>query len=122
MVNPDRFYEITNLANNVKESEGITLAVPDGMVPRTNAEIALVLSISGLMLFSVCTAIPGLLLANGALATTMQFPNHPEHGVARAAQIIAWISIALFVLVLLLIMALIILGIIVMPAIGFGQP
>ncbi len=115
MVNPDRFYEITNLANNVEESEAITLAVPAGMVPRTNAEIALVLSISGLMLFSVCTAIPGLLLANGALATTRKFPNHPEHGVARAAQIIAWISIALFVLTLLLIMALIILGMLVMP-------
>ena len=50
---------------------------------------------------SVCTAIPGLIVANGALATTNQYPGHPDQGMAKAAQIISWIGIGLFVLVVL---------------------
>ena len=120
MVNSDRFNEIIKLGINVKETEEHVLLAPAGMVPRTKAEIALVLSISGLMLFSICTAIPGLLIANGALATTNQFPNHPEHGIARAAQIISLVTIALFAFIVLLIMALLLLGILVVQGFGFG--
>ena len=53
------------------------------------------------MICSVCTAIPGLIVANGALATTNQYPGHPDQGMAKAAQIISWIGIGLFVLVVL---------------------
>jgi len=69
------------------------------MMPATNAVLALVLGILGLVMCSVCTAVPGLILANGALATTRQYPGHPDQGVAKAAQIVSWIGIGLFALV-----------------------
>lgn len=71
------------------------------MMPTTNAVLALVLGILGLVMCSVCTAVPGLILANGALATTSQYPGHPDQGMAKAAQIISWIGIGLFILVML---------------------
>ena len=40
-------------------------------------------------------------MANGALATTAQYPGHPDQGMAKAAQIISWIGIGLFVLLVL---------------------
>jgi len=73
-----------------------------GMIPpQTNAVLALVFGILGLVMCSVCTAVPGLILANGALATTSQYPGHPDQGMAKAAQIISWIGIGLFVLLML---------------------
>lgn len=71
------------------------------MMPTTNAVLALVLGILGLVMCSVCTAVPGLILANGALATTSQYPGHPDQGMAKAAQIISWIGIGLFILLML---------------------
>ena len=69
--------------------------------PTTNAVLALVLSILGIVMCSICTAIPGLIVANGALATTTQYPGHPDQCMAKAAQIIYWIGIGLFVLLVL---------------------
>ena len=74
---------------------------PGAIFPTTNAVLALVLSILGIVMCSICTAIPGLIVANGALATTTQYPGHPDQGMAKAAQIISWIGIGLFVLVVL---------------------
>ena len=74
---------------------------PGAIFPTTNAVLALVLSILGIVMCSICTAIPGLIVANGALATTTQYPGHPDQGMAKAAQIISWIGIGLFVLVAL---------------------
>lgn len=74
---------------------------PGAIFPTTNAVLALVLSILGIVVCSICTALPGLILANGALATTNQYPGHPDQGMAKAAQIISWIGIGLFVLVIL---------------------
>ena len=37
----------------------------------------------------------------GALATTSQYPGHPDQGMAKAAQIISWIGIGLFILLML---------------------
>ena len=74
---------------------------PGEILPTTNAVLALVLSILGIVMCSVCTAIPGLIVANGALATTNQYPGHPDQGMAKAAHIISWIGIGLFVLVVL---------------------
>ena len=71
------------------------------MMPTTNADLALVLGILGIVMCSVCTAVPGLILANGALATTSQYPGHPDQGMAKAAQIISWIGIGLFILLML---------------------
>ena len=61
---------------------------PMMMAPQTNAVAALVLSILGVVMCSVCTAVPGLILANGALAITRQHPGHPDEGLAKAAQIV----------------------------------
>lgn len=69
--------------------------------PTTNAVLALVLGVMGIMMCSICTALPGLILANGALATTSQYPGHPDQGMAKAAQIVSWIGIGLFILIML---------------------
>ncbi|MAE39198.1 MAG: hypothetical protein CL969_06230, partial [Euryarchaeota archaeon] len=65
------------------------------------ATAALILSILGIVMCGACTAIPGLIMANGALAITNQYPNHPDAGSAKAAMIIGWIVIALTLLGLL---------------------
>ena len=74
---------------------------PGMIMPTTNAVLALVLGILGIVACSVCTAVPALILANGALATTSQYPGHPDQGLAKAAQIVAWIGIGLFLLMVL---------------------
>ena len=74
---------------------------PGAIFPTTNAVLALILSILGIVMCSICTAIPGLIVANSALATTNQYPGHPDQGMAKAAQIISWIGIGLFVLIIL---------------------
>jgi hypothetical protein len=73
--------------------------------PSTNAILALVLSIIGIVtiLFygiGLFFAIPGLILANGSLRITNQFPNHPDAGIAKTAKVCAWISIGLFIAVM----------------------
>ena len=74
---------------------------PGMVMPATNAILALVLGILGLVMCGLCTAVPGLIVANGALATTSQYPGHPDQGVAKAAQIVSWIAIGLSLLVIL---------------------
>jgi hypothetical protein len=63
--------------------------------PTTQATVALVLSILGLVGCGICTALPGLIMANGALAITKQYPNHPDAGSAKAAMVIGWIVVGL---------------------------
>ena len=65
--------------------------------PATSAVTALVLSILGLVGCGCCTAIPGLILANNVLVVTNQYPGHPDGGMAKAAQVISWIVIGLFI-------------------------
>ena len=74
---------------------------PGMIMPTTNAVLALVLGILGLVMCGICTAVPGLILAQGALATTTQYPGHPDQGVAKAAQIVSWIAIGISMLVFL---------------------
>jgi len=76
---------------------------PGMILPTTNAVLALVLGILSIVLgCGFCTAIPGVILANGALQTTSQYPGHPDEGIAKAAQIISWIAIALSIMILFL--------------------
>ena len=90
-------------ATGVKAQQQIYVQAggPMMMAPQTNAVAALVLSILGVVICSVCTAVPGLILANGALQITRQHPGHPDEGLAKAAQIVAWIAIGIFGLVML---------------------
>ena len=76
--------------------------------PSTNATAALVLSILGIVgsLFyglGIVCSIPGLILANGALLITNQFPNHPDAGMAKAAKVCAWVGIGIFIAMILLV-------------------
>ena len=81
----------------------VGVGAPMGMgYPPTQATAALILSILGIVMCGVCTAVPGLILANGALAITKQYPNHPDAGSANAAMIIGWIVIALTLLGILI--------------------
>ena len=70
--------------------------------PKTNAVLALILGIFGVVMCLACTGIPGLILANQALKITNQYPDHPDHGVAKAAQVTSLISIAIPLLILLI--------------------
>ena len=84
---------------------------PQAMVmnyPETNATAALVLSIIAIVTsfiygIGILFAIPGLILANGALNIANQFPNHPDVGMAKAAKICSWVAIGIFIFVILLV-------------------
>jgi type III secretory pathway component EscU len=71
-----------------------------GQYPQTQAVVALVLSVVGLMMCGLCTAIPGVIMANTALGTTKQYPGHPDQGLAKAAQIVGWITIGLWIVII----------------------
>jgi hypothetical protein len=68
-----------------------------GGMPTTNATLALILSIVSIFLggAAICMAIPALIVANGALTITNQYPGHPDAGNAKAAMVISWIVIGL---------------------------
>jgi hypothetical protein len=76
--------------------------IPGMGMPATSATTALVLSILSIFCGGICLAIPGLIIANQALAITDQYPGHPDAGSAKAAKIISWIVIALTIVVILL--------------------
>jgi len=75
-------------------------------MPQTSATTALILSIVSIFFGSICLAIPALIMANSALNITSMYPGHPDSGTAKAAQIVSWIVIGLFVLLMLFYIAL----------------
>jgi len=81
--------------------QGMSNPAGIGQYPTTNATVALVLGIVGLVMCGLCTAIPGLIMANTALATTAQYPGHPDQGMAQAAKIVNWITIGLWIVIIL---------------------
>ena len=85
------------LENQIPLKPGMAM----GYFAPTQATLALVLGVLGLVGCSICTAIPGLIMANSALATTGSQPGHPDAGTAKAAQVISWITIGLAILGLL---------------------
>ena len=80
----------------------VGMGVPGMSAPATSATTALVLSILSIFCGGICLAIPGLIIANQALAITDQYPGHPDAGSAKAAKIISWIVIGLTLAVILL--------------------
>ena len=62
--------------------------------PATSATTALVMSILGLMCCGLF-AIPGLIIANGALDITNQVPGHPDASMAKIAQILSIVVLIL---------------------------
>jgi len=79
----------------------VGMGIPGMGVPATSATTALILSILGLVGCGICTAIPGLIIANQALTITNQYPGHPDGGSAKAAMVISWIVIGLTIVVIL---------------------
>ena len=82
------------LGNQIPLQPGMAM----GYFAPTQATLALVLGVLGLVGCSICTAIPGLIMANSALATTGSQPGHPDAGTAKAAQVVSWITIGLALL------------------------
>ena len=72
-----------------------------GQYPQTQAVVALVLSILGLVMCGLCTAVPGIIMAGSALKITKQHPGHPDHGIAQAANIVGWITAVIWTLIIL---------------------
>ena len=70
-------------------------------MPQTSATLALILSIVSIFFGSICLSIPSLIIANNAINITSMYPGHPDSGTAKAAQVISWISIGLFVLIMM---------------------
>ena len=66
--------------------------------PATSATMALVMSILSIMCCGLF-AIPGLIIANGALDITNQVPGHPDASMAKIAQIISIVGLILTALV-----------------------
>jgi len=74
---------------------------------KTPATTALVLAILAILILftlgpGICFAIPGLIIANQALAITGQIPGHPDAGRAKAAQVISWFVIGLTIAAIVL--------------------
>ena len=72
-----------------------------GQYTETNAVLAMVLAAISYFLCGICSAIPAVIIANGALQITSNQPGHPDHGLARAAQIMGWIFIGLTIAAIL---------------------
>jgi len=69
---------------------------------QTNATLALILAAVSYFMCGICTAIPAVIMANGALAITTSQPGHPDQGLAKAAQILGWVMIVLTALGILM--------------------
>ena len=82
--------------------QGMSNPAGIGQYPTTYATVALVLGILGMTMCSICTAVPGLILANSSLATAQQYPGHPDEGMAKAAKVVNWIAIGLTIAIILL--------------------
>ena len=73
-----------------------------GQYTETNAVLAMILAALSYFMCGICSAIPAVIIANGALQITSNQPGHPDHGLARAAQIMGWVMVGLTVVVILL--------------------
>ena len=70
----------------------MTIGVP---YPKTQAQLALILSIISLFAGGICLSIPSLMIANNAMSVAVNYPGHPDYDSAKYARIISFISIGL---------------------------
>tara|TARA_B100001564_G_scaffold145473_1_gene122127 strand:+ start:250 stop:666 length:417 start_codon:yes stop_codon:yes gene_type:complete len=73
-----------------------------GQYTETNAVLAMILAAVSYFMCGICSAIPAVIMANGALQITRSQPGHPDQGLAKAAQIMGWVMIILTVLGILI--------------------
>lgn len=89
---------------NPGKNAGSTVQVsghPMGQYTTTNATLALVLAAVSWFICGICTSIPAVILAHGALAITNSQPGHPDQGLAKAAQIVGWVNIVVFGIIII---------------------
>ena len=98
--------------------QGVSNPAAVGQYPPTQAIAALILGILGLMGFSCCTAIPGLILAKSAMEVAGQHPGHPDAGMAKAANIVGWICIVGTILMLFIFVVLPLVGVAILGILG----
>jgi len=72
-----------------------------GMFPSTNSMVALILACLSFVTCGCFMSIPALILAQGALRITESMPGHPDHGQAKAAQVVAWVNIGITIAIVL---------------------
>ena len=65
--------------------------------PETSAMTAIILSALSFAMCGIILSIPGVIMARKALDITDQMPNHPDAGTAKAAYVLGWINIGLFI-------------------------
>ncbi len=75
----------------------ITQGYTSGLFPQTSAVTAIVLAALSFAMCGIFTAIPAVIVARKALDITDQIPNHPDAGTAKAAFILGWVNIGLFI-------------------------
>ncbi len=75
----------------------ITQGYTPGLFPQTSAVTAVVLAALSFAMCGIFTAIPAVIMARKALDITDQIPNHPDAGTAKAAFILGWVNIGLFI-------------------------
>ena len=85
---------------------GMGMPVTGQFFPTTNAMVALILACLSFVMCGVCMSIPAVIIAGQALQITRNMPNHPDHGTAKAAQVVAWINIGLTTVVVIIYAAL----------------
>ena len=75
----------------------ITQGYTPGIFPQTSAVTAVVLAVLSFALCGIVTAIPAVIMARKALDITDTVPNHPDAGTAKAAFILGWVNIGMFI-------------------------
>ena len=83
-------------------SVGMGVPVVGQFFPPTSAVVALVLACLSFVFCGIFMSIPALIMAGQALQITSSMPGHPDHGTAKAAQIVAWVNIGLTIAVVIL--------------------
>jgi len=96
-VQPNASQGFTNQIYGEPSSIPITQGYSAGFFPETSAILAVVLAALSYACFGILTAIPAVIIAKKAMDVTDNFPNHPDAGTAKAAYILGWVNIGLFV-------------------------
>ena len=85
--------QIHGQPSNIPLNQGISATY----FPETSAMTAIILSALSFAMCGIILSIPGVIMARKALDITDQMPNHPDAGTAKAAYVLGWINIGLFI-------------------------
>ena len=77
-------------------SVGMGVPVVGQFYTPTSAMTALILACLSFISCGILFSIPAVIMAHRALEITKSMPNHPDHGIAQAAQIVGWINVVIY--------------------------